>query len=65
MKPFIVGSMLSPFCIHNSEYKFWIMILGMQFIYDREKKIIKFNIIKFRQYTHSIRNTLSKYYGNN
>ena len=65
METFIIGSMLSPFCVHNSKERFWIMILGIQFIYDKDKKIIKFNIIKFKQYTHSIRHALSKYYGNN
>ena len=53
MKPFIIGSMLSPFCIYNSKEKFWIMFMGMQFIYDKDKKIIKLNIISFKKYTHS------------
>ena len=54
MKTFIVGSMLSPFCVHNSNNKFWVMFCGIQFVIDKTEKKMYFSTISFKQWTHKL-----------
>ena len=48
----LIGSMLSPFCYYKSDTKKWIMLFGLQFIFENNK--IKLNIISPTQWTKKI-----------